>query len=376
MPLTDGEISVGEMLHRHGISRRGFIKFCTATASAMALPPWMGAAMAEQLRHARRPSVVYLSFQECTGCFESLTRSFAPTIESLIFNVISLDYDDTLMAAAGDAANTALAQAMKENFGKYVLVIDGSVPTGAGGAYCTAGGRSAVDTLREAVKGAAAIVCVGTCSAFGGIPFADPNPTDAWPVDAIVGDKPIINVSGCPPIPEVITGTLLQFVTTGKVPDLDEHRRPKAFFGNTIHDRCYRRPFYDEGKFAKSFDDEGARNGWCLAELGCKGPTTYNACATIKWNGGTSFPIESGHGCIGCSEPGFWDKGSLYAPLSAPDWGKAGESSPRQVLELAGAAVVVGGALGVTSAGVSRLRQHRAERIDNNKPADNQPKEG
>ena len=294
------------------------------------------------------------------GCLESLTRSFAPTIENLIFNVISLDYNDTLMAAAGDAAKTARDKAMKDNFGKYVLVVDGSIPTGAGGAYCTAGGRSAVDTLREAAKGAAAIVCVGTCSAFGGIPFADPNPTEAWPVTAIVGDKPIINVSGCPPIPEVITGTLLQFVTTGRVPDLDEHRRPKVFFGNTIHDRCYRRPFYDQGKFAKSFDDEGARNGWCLYELGCKGPTTYNACATLKWNGGASFPIESGHGCLGCSEPDFWDKGSFYAALSTASWGKAGESTPLQALEVAGGAAARAPVLGVAAAGVSRLHNTAA----------------
>ena len=329
MPRDSDDMAIGEMLRQHGVSRRAFIKFCTAIASAMALPPWMGPAMAEQLRQAPRPSVMYLSFQECTGCFESFTRSFAPTMESLIFNVISLDYDDTLMAAAGDAAETAMATAMHENFGKYVLVIDGSVPTGAGGGYCTAGGKSAVETLREAAKGAAAIICVGTCSSFGGIPYADPNPTDAWPVMAIVGDKPIINVSGCPPIPEVITGTLLQYVTTGKLPDLDEHKRPKAFFGNTIHDRCYRRPFYDEGKFAKSFDDEGARNGWCLYELGCKGPTTYNACATTKWNGGTSFPIESGHGCIGCAEPGFWDKGSFYTPRSPPPSGVRRAILPR-----------------------------------------------
>ncbi|MGA2839549.1 MAG: hydrogenase small subunit [Steroidobacteraceae bacterium] len=368
MTHAKSELTVGEMLLRHGISRRSFIKFCTATASAMALPPWMGPAMAEQLRNSPRPSVVYLSFQECTGCLESLTRSFAPTIEDLIFNTISLDYNDTLMAASGEAAESARAKAMKDNFGKYVLVVDGSVPTGAGGAYCTAGGRSAEDTLREAAKGAAAVVCVGTCAAFGGIPFADPNPTSAWPVSAIVGDKPLINVSGCPPMPEVITGTLLQFVTTGRVPDLDEHRRPKVFFGNTIHDRCYRRPFYDQGKFAKTFDDEGARNGWCLYELGCKGPTTYNACATIKWNGGTSFPIQSGHGCIGCSEPGFWDKGSFYSPLSAPAWGKAGETRPLQVLELAAAAAAAGAVLGVASAGVSRLRQHRTEQQADNTP--------
>jgi hydrogenase small subunit len=354
--------TVGETLRSHGVTRRGFVKFCTATVTAMALPPWLGAAMAAQLSGARRPSVVYLSFQECTGCFESFMRSFSPTIESLIFDVISLDYDDTVMAAAGDGAESALAAAMKANFGEYILIVDGSIPTGASGACCTAGGRSAEDTLREAAKGARVILAVGTCSSFGGIPFANPNPTNAWPVSAIVGDKPIINVSGCPPIPEVITGTLLQFVTTGQVPDLDENRRPLAFFGNSIHDRCYRRPFFDAGKFAKTFDDEGARNGWCLYELGCKGPTTYNACATLKWNGGTSFPIESGHGCLGCSEPDFWDKGSFYAAQSTAEWGRSGESARKPLAEFAGAAIAAGAVLGVASAGAGRLRQHEREK--------------
>ena len=354
-------ILVGEMLRRHGVGRRGFIKFCMAAASAMAMPPGMGMAMARQLRDAPRPCVIYLSFQECTGCLESFTRSFAPTMEQLIFNVISLDYDETLMAAAGTAAEAAAAKAMKDNFGKYVLVVDGSVPTGAGGGYCAIGGRAAADTLREAAAGAAVVVCVGTCSAYGGIPYAHPNPTEAWPVSAIVGDRPIINVPGCPPVPEVITGTLLQYVTTGQLPDLDEQSRPIFFFGNTIHDRCYRRPFYDQGKFAKTFDDEGARSGWCLFELGCKGPTTYNACATVKWNGAASFPIESGHGCIGCAEPGFWDKGSLYTPQSGAVWGRAGEAGLRPVLEVGGGALLAGAALGVVSAGVSRLRQGRSE---------------
>ena len=353
-------LNVGEMLRRHGISRRGFIKYCTATASALALPPWMGPAMAAQLRDRPRPSVIYLSFQECTGCFESLTCSFAPTIEHLMFDVISLDYDDTLMAAAGDAAETALATAMRENHGKYILVVDGSIPTGASGACCTAGGRTAEAILREAAAGASTIVAVGTCAAFGGIPFADPNPTGAWPVSAIVDDRPIVNVSGCPPIAEVITGTLLQIVTTGRLPDLDGHGRPLAYFGNTIHDRCYRRPFYDQGKFAKTFDDEGARSGWCLYELGCKGPTTYNACATLKWNGGTSFPIESGHGCLGCSEPNFWDKGSFYAALGTPDWDRAGEVRGAGLLELTGGTAAAGLVLGVASAATARLRQHHS----------------
>ena len=262
---------------------------------------------------------------------------------------------------------------MKDNFGKYVLVVDGSVPTGAGGAYCTAGGPqrggyparggqgSGGHRLRRHLRGLRR----------HSLRRSQPDPS-AGRSSAIVGDKPIINVSGCPPIPEVITGTLLQFVTTGKVPDLDEHRRPKVFFGNTIHDRCYRRPFYDQGKFAKSFDDEGARNGWCLYELGCKGPTTYNACATLKWNGGTSFPIQSGHGCLGCSEPGFWDKGSFYSALSDRLRGARRARSRRaRCSKLAGAAPRRRASRsGAASAGVSRLRQHR--QIE--QAADNEPK--
>lgn len=357
MSRPEPEPTIGELLDRNGVSRRAFVKYCTAMASLLAMPPLAGRAMAQQLRAARRPSVIYLSFQECTGCLESLTRSFSPTLEGLLFDVISLDYDDTLMAAAGRQAEEARDRAMKENFGKYIVVVDGSVPTSDDGVYSCAAGRSALDILTDAARGAAVIVCVGTCSSFGGIPLADPNPTGARAVSEIIRDKPIVNVSGCPPIPELITGTLLQFVTTGEVPDLDAHGRPTVFFGNTIHDRCYRRPFYDQGKFAKTFDDEGARNGWCLYELGCKGPTTYNACATIKWNGGVSFPIESGHPCIGCAEPSFWDRGSFYSPIASARWGKAGEVSPSEAAEVAAGAVVVGAAIGVGSALLGRHRQ-------------------
>jgi len=125
----------------------------------------------------------------------------------------------------------------------------------------------------------------------------------------------VVNVPGCPPIPIVLTGVLAHYLAFGRLPELDNLRRPLAFYGETIHDRCYRLPFYRQKKFAKSFDDEGARKGWCLYELGCRGPITHNACATKKWNNGTSFPIESGHPCLGCSEPGFWDDGSFYQPL-------------------------------------------------------------
>jgi hydrogenase small subunit len=129
-------------------------------------------------------------------------------------------------------------------------------------------------------------------------------------------DKPVVRVPGCPPIAEVMTGVLTYVLTFGRLPELDRIGRPKMFYGQRIHDKCYRRSFFDAGQFVERWDDEGARKGWCLYKLGCKGPVTYNACATAKWNGGVSWPVESGHGCIGCSEPAFWDRGGFYQPLS------------------------------------------------------------
>ena len=125
--------------------------------------------------------------------------------------------------------------------------------------------------------------------------------------------KPVINVSGCPPIAEVIAGTLVYWILNGKAPALDSNLRPKMFYGETVHEECYRKEFFEEGQFVNSFDDAGARAGHCLLMMGCKGPTTHNACTTLKWNQGTGYPMEAGHGCLGCSEPDFWDKKSINA---------------------------------------------------------------
>jgi hydrogenase small subunit len=346
--------TLSDYLFSQGVSRRGFMKYCAALTSLMALPPTMVGRVALALESARRTSVIWLSFQECTGCTESLTRSHAPTIESLIFDAISLDYHHTLQAAAGDAAESARRAAMRENKGSYLLVVDGSIPLGNPG-FSTIAGVSNEDMLRETARDAAAIIAVGTCASFGGLPHAAPNPTGAVSVGEIITDKPIINISGCPPIPVVITGVLAHYLTFGTIPELDSLHRPIAFYGQNIHDRCYRRPFYDRGKYAETFDDEGARKGWCLYKLGCKGPLTYNACATLKWNAGTSFPIGSGHGCLGCSEPDFWDKGSFYSPVSVGQWGS------REALLAAAAGGV---ALGTGAALAARWRQKRAAQTE------------
>jgi len=312
--------SVPEGLPRTpGLSRRAFLKFCALTASLLALPPSAAPILAEALIRARRLPVVWLSFQECTGCTESLTRSSAPSIERLLFELISLDYHHTLQAAAGAAAEQARETVLKEAAGRLLLVVDGSVPTALGGACSTIAGETNLSLLTRCLEAAEAVLAVGTCASFGGLAAAAPNPTGAMGIAelmqrGLVPRRPLVNLPGCPPIPEVISAVLAHRVAFGSFPALDAQGRPLAFYGETVHDRCSRRGHYEAGRFAKTFDDIGARSGWCLLELGCKGPLTHNACSTLRWNG-VSNPVESGHPCLGCSEAGFWDRGSFYKPL-------------------------------------------------------------
>jgi hydrogenase small subunit len=188
-------------------------------------------------------------------------------------------------------------------------------------------GNSGLGALRESVAGAGLVIAVGACATFGGIPAAFPNPSKAMGVGdlmaaGLIPTKTLVNLSGCPPVPEVISGTIAYYLVNGGLPPLDELRRPLVFFGKTVHDCCPRLPQYNAGKFAASFDDDGARQGYCLLTLGCKGPDTFNACNTNKWNQGTSSPTQAGHGCIGCSEPNFWDKpGGVYGFVSDFDAG-------------------------------------------------------
>ncbi len=345
--------TLGQTLQGRGVSRRAFLKYASYLATLMALPPSASRVIAEEMAKARRQSVIWLSFQECTGCTESLTRSMSPTLEDLIFDFISLDYHHTLQAVSGAAAEHAREAAMKENKGKYIVVVDGSVPLRDGGVYSTIAGITNLDMLKETAKDCFAVVSVGTCASFGGIPHANPNPTGAVAISEIIKDKPVINIPGCPPIPEAMTGTLAYLLSFGKLPELDDRGRPLAFFGETIHDRCYRRSFYERGMFADSFDDEGARKGWCLYKVGCKGPIAYNACATLKWNGAMSFPIQSGHGCLGCSEPDFWDKGGFYKPLAASTAG---------LTPGVGVAAVAGAAAGAAAAELVRRKKAAAAR--------------
>lgn len=372
------EDSIYDELSRGGTTRRDFMKLCGLMAGMIGLQSIPVSAKDAELAGITRPAyapaklvaralmekprlpVIWIELQDCAGCSEALTRSQSPTLSDLILHSITIEYHETLSAAAGFQAEGAKQAAMKKYAGQYILVVEGSISTLDGGVYCTVGGRGSQAILEEAAAGAAAIIATGNCATFGGLPHAKPNPTGAVGVWNIIQDKPVVNIPGCPAIPEAFTGTLVHFLVFGSLPELDHLHRPKLFYGQTIHDRCLRRPFYEAGKFALSFDDEGARKGWCLYKLGCKGPTTYNSCAVIKWSQGLSFPIQSGHPCLGCSEPNFWDGGGFYQGQSAP--------LDRPTLTAVATAAGVGALIGIGAAAANaQQKKSAAENLTQNK---------
>lgn len=292
-------------LEASGVSRRDFMKFCTAVAVTMGFGPAFATDVAAALT-GKRPSVVYLHEAECTGCSEALLRTASPFIDDLILDTISLDYHETIMAAAGEAAEGALEQAVSNPDG-FIAVVEGDIPTADNGQYGYIAGHTMLETCRRILPKAKLVVCMGTCSAYGGVQAAKPNPTQAKGVNDAFADLGVkaVNIPGCPPNPLNLVGTLVAYLTNKPI-KLDDYNRPTMFYGKTVHELCERRKHFEAGEFAPSFNSEEARKGWCLYDLGCKGPSTYNNCPKALFNQ-TNWPVGAGHPCIGCSEPNFWD---------------------------------------------------------------------
>jgi len=251
-------------------------------------------------------------------------NSVSPTIKNVLLDEvlpgkhINVRYHATIMAGQGDAVIEEMERTSEEKKGSYVLVLEGAIPLAANGAYGFVGEKgeepiSMVTHLDRLSRNTLAIIALGTCAAFGGIAAGAPNPSGSVGMDEFLKKRnisvPLINVPGCPPHPDWFVGTVASILIGGlpQPEDLDEHKRPKAFYGKLIHENCPRRAYFDEGKFARKFGDPG-----CLNELGCKGPVTYADCPIRLWNHGTNWCIGSGGACIGCVEPGFPD---LLAPF-------------------------------------------------------------
>jgi hydrogenase small subunit len=359
---------------RLSMSRRELLQFCAALATTLGLPQGADAAIAQAVAVKKRPSVIWLHFQECTGCTESLLRAEHPTLDKLILDVISLDYHETLFAAAGHQVEAARKQAMTEHKGKYILVVEGAIPTKDGGIYCKIGGKTAIDLLKECAADAAAVIAIGSCASWGGMPSTDPNPTGASSVSQVLG-KPVVTIPGCPPNPYNFLSTVVHFLTFGSLPAVDKLGRPKFAYSRLIHENCERRAHFDAGRFAMEFGDDGHRQGFCLYKLGCKGPETYANCSVILFGdaGAGTWPVACGHPCIGCTEQGIGFQKPIHSLAKLKNL-EPGAFLPRIVEEKGvgaslGAAAVLAAVVGVGVGAGTKLTKnlglsHEAEEIE------------
>ena len=381
---TGEKETIAVQLQKSGVSRRSFLQLCSKIIAVapigLALTHKATATQVARLvGKARRPSVIWLHFQDCTGCTETLLRTSAPDVAHLILDVISLDYHETLMAASGAQAEAALRSAMEENAGKYVLVCEGSIPTRDNGTYMELGSRPAIQVVKEVAAQAAAVIAIGSCASWGGVPSADPNPTGAVGVDSVISGKPIVNLPGCPPNPYNLMAVVLEYVTMGRLPELDELARPKFAYERVIHENCPRRAHFDAGRFAGAFGDEGHRKGWCLYKLGCKGPVTHASCSLRHFNEIPGvWPIGTGIPCVGCTEKGVvWQMSTFQTVpihLATPPDTYPPVFSGAGKMKVGAAALIgaIGGAVGgatwvasqrfrsSTEAGVERIATDRA----------------
>ena len=305
-------------IEEEGLERRDFLKWASATTAMLMLPASFTPLVAEAAVMMNRLPVIWIELQDCAGNSEALLRSDGPKIDEIILDIISLEFHETLMAASGHQAEKQLEDAVEHFKGKYLLFVEGAIPRGIDGHYGTIGAKAEtfIDHTLRLAKDAAAVVAVGSCATFGGIPAAAPNPTDAAGVMDVVKGKPIINIPACPANPSNMVGVLLHYVLTGSIPELDSLLRPKFAFGYRIHDNCERRAHFDAGEYVEEWGDEGAKNNFCLYKVGCKGPMTFNNCSIIRYNEAVNWPVGVGRGCIGCSEPDFWDKYAYERPMA------------------------------------------------------------
>jgi hydrogenase small subunit len=309
---------------RTGVDRREFIKTILMAAAALGIPASAAEKMADAAGKGLKPSVIWLHFQECTGCTESLLRVSHPALAELILDLVSLDYHETLFAAAGTQAEDALHAAVEQGEGKFICVVEGSVPVKDRGIYCKIGGKTAMDILADVAGKAGAVIAIGSCASWGGVQSSGPNPTGSRGVPEVLKfqgiNKPTVTLPGCPANAYNLLGVALQYATFGKLPALDAMGRPMFAYGRLVHSVCPRRAHFNAGRFAENFGDEGHRSGYCLYKLGCKGPVTHASCSVQQFDDVVgAWPVGIGHPCAGCTEKSQAFTIPLYQTADIPN---------------------------------------------------------
>jgi hydrogenase small subunit len=340
---------VYELLAARGVSRRDFLGYCGALAVMLGLTeaaaPQIAAALEKTLPQPRKP-VIWLGLGLCTGCTESMAQVNYPDVPTVVLDLLSVNYWETVMAAAGDSAEKAKNDTIAA--GGYIAVIEGTVMKGADGNTLRIAGKTGLEHLKEVASKADAIVAVGSCAVDGGWVRGRPNPASGTGVAEVAAelgfaDKPLINLPTCPVNPEWIVAVVVDALLLGKLPALDDHNRPTLIFGSSIHDNCPRRGHFENGEFVSEFGSAEEAKGWCLYKLGCKGPQTFTDCPTVRWNRKQSWCVESGSPCIGCGNLNWTDNDAPFLnrvrdiPL-----GSLGNVRPESIAYAVGGVAAVG----------------------------------
>lgn len=359
--MTNEGTSLYEKLESRGVSRRDFVKFCGATATMLGLSssiiPTIASAVEEASASGLYPAI-WTHGGACTGCSESIAQATYPNVAEIVLDILSLQAQETIQMATGEAVEVQTEKCIEANKGKYILICEGTVMTGLDGNTLRIAGKPYTEHLKHYAENAAAVIAVGACAVDGGWVVAHPNPAKGMGTSDFlksVGVKtPVVNLPGCPVNPEEVVAVVIQALLTGKdindglgklVASLDKHGRPTYLYGSTIHDNCPRRGHFENGEFVYEFGSEEEGKGYCLYALGCKGPQTYRRCPMIGWNNHSSWCVESGGPCIGCAN---WN----WVDTNAPFRGRTrrvgqgvmgvGGIEPASAAAVVGAAVAVG----------------------------------
>lgn len=306
-----------DALEFRGIKRRDFLKYCGATAALLGLSEAFIPKIAAALEKAsKRQPVIWLNFASDSGCTEAFIKATYPSPSQVILDILSVDYNETIMAAAGKQSEEILAKSRKD--GGYILIVEGGIPTKKG--HGMIGNMEMLEVFKINAAPAVAILAIGSCATDGGVPAAKPNPSQiigtSEALKRVGLNKPLVNLDLCPVNPQYLVGVVVNFLLLGKIPDLDSFGRPLMFYGQTIHDNCERRAHFDAGRFVEKFGSKEESLNYCLYKMGCKGPMTWSACPKIQYNDRTSWCIKAGGPCIGCAERGWTDKfAGFYEPL-------------------------------------------------------------
>jgi hydrogenase small subunit len=301
------------------LTRRDFIKIAGGSLALLGISQTLKpkAVLAVEAA-AVKPPVIWLSGQGCTGCTESFLNSLEPPATSILLNTISLRYHETAMAASGHLADEVLSKTIQE--GGYLLVIEGSIPLAQDGLFCVVGGKPFKDIVREAASKAAAIICVGSCASYGGIPRS--GPTDAVGYlfrgtqlhhyyDDVTGNTPVINLPTCPLHCERLVAVIIHYLSFGTVTPMDIFNRPLAFYSYVQHENCERRGHFEAGRFLTDWGNP-EQASYCLYLKGCRGPWAHQDCWRRLWNSRANYCIRGNVPCVACSQPEFYE---AFSPL-------------------------------------------------------------